>query len=68
MLALLDASLVEDHPSVLGADPPLLDAKTLALVRLAALGGVGGAVPSYSAPADAAIDRGATVCRDRDRR
>ena len=61
LLALNDASLVEDHPGVLGAGPPVLDAKTLALVRLAALVGVGGAVPSYSALADAAIDRGATV-------
>ena len=61
LLALNDASLVEDHAGVLGAESPLLDAKTLALVRLAALVGVGGAVPSYSALADAAIGRGATV-------
>ena len=61
LLALNDPSLVEEHPGGLGAGPPVLDAKTVALVRLAALVGVGGAVPSYSAFADAAIDRGATV-------
>jgi 4-carboxymuconolactone decarboxylase len=38
-----------------------LDAKTLALVRLAALVAVGGAVPSYCAQADAAVGAGATV-------
>ena len=37
-----------------------LDAKTLALVRLAALVAVGGAVPSYSAQADAAVGAGAS--------
>jgi 4-carboxymuconolactone decarboxylase len=40
---------------------PILDARTLALVRLAALVAVGGAVLSYGAQADAAIDAGATV-------
>jgi alkylhydroperoxidase/carboxymuconolactone decarboxylase family protein YurZ len=38
-----------------------LDAKTLALVRLAALVAIGGAGPSYCAQADAAVDAGATV-------
>jgi alkylhydroperoxidase/carboxymuconolactone decarboxylase family protein YurZ len=38
-----------------------LDPRTLALVRLAALVAVGGAVPSYGAQADAAVDAGATV-------
>jgi len=38
-----------------------LDPKTIALVRLAALFAVGGAVPSYGAQADAALDSGATV-------
>ena len=61
ILALNDASLVDGDPGVLRAGPPVLDAKTLALVRLAALMGVGGAVPSYSALADAAIGGGATV-------
>lgn len=40
---------------------PVLDPRTLALVRLAALVAVGGAVPSYGAQADAAIDAGATT-------
>ena len=38
-----------------------LDQKTAALVRLAALVAVGGAVPSYGAEADAAVSAGATV-------
>jgi alkylhydroperoxidase/carboxymuconolactone decarboxylase family protein YurZ len=42
-------------------DGPGLDPKTRALVRLAALVAVGGAVPSYGAHADAAIEAGATV-------
>ncbi|WP_426244526.1 carboxymuconolactone decarboxylase family protein [Nocardioides sp. LHG3406-4] len=40
---------------------PSLDPRTLALVRLAALVAVGGAVPSYGAQTDAAVDAGATV-------
>jgi alkylhydroperoxidase/carboxymuconolactone decarboxylase family protein YurZ len=43
-----------------GVDP-ILDPRTLALVRLAALVAVGGAVPSYGAQADAAITAGATA-------
>jgi 4-carboxymuconolactone decarboxylase len=43
-----------------GVDP-ILDPRTLALVRLAALVAVGGAVPSYGAQADAAVDAGATA-------
>ncbi len=38
-----------------------LDPKTFALVRLAALVAVGGAVPSYGACADAAVDAGASA-------
>jgi 4-carboxymuconolactone decarboxylase len=38
-----------------------LNPKTLALVRLAALIAVGGAVPSYGAQADAAVGAGATA-------
>jgi alkylhydroperoxidase/carboxymuconolactone decarboxylase family protein YurZ len=38
-----------------------LDPRTLALVRIAALVVVGGAVPSYGAQADAAVDAGATA-------
>jgi hypothetical protein len=37
---------------------PILDLRTLALVRLAALVTVGGAVPSYGAQVDAAVDAG----------
>ena len=37
-----------------------LDAKTMSLVRLAALVAVGGAGPSYGAQSDAAVDAGAT--------
>jgi alkylhydroperoxidase/carboxymuconolactone decarboxylase family protein YurZ len=40
---------------------PTLDPRTLALVRIAALVAVGGAVPSYGALADAAVDAGATA-------
>ncbi len=40
---------------------PLLDPRALALVRVAALIAVGGAVPSFGAHADAAIASGATV-------
>jgi alkylhydroperoxidase/carboxymuconolactone decarboxylase family protein YurZ len=40
---------------------PALDPRSLALVRLAALVAVGGAVPSYGALADAAVDAGATT-------
>ncbi len=43
------------------APDPILDAKTLALARLAALVAVGGAVPSYGAQCDAAVDAGATA-------
>ena len=38
-----------------------LDPRTLALVRLAALAAVGGAVSSYGAQADAAVDAGASA-------
>ena len=40
---------------------PALDPRTLALVRLAALVAIGGAVPSYGALADAAVDAGVTA-------
>ena len=58
-LAINDARFVE----VGGAevDSRGLDPKTLELVRLAALVAVGGAVPSYGAQADAAVDAGATA-------
>jgi alkylhydroperoxidase/carboxymuconolactone decarboxylase family protein YurZ len=64
-LALHDERLAADVLGADGASLPgrslSLDPRTLALVRLAALVAVGGAVPSYSAQADAAVDAGATV-------
>ncbi len=59
-LAINDARLVDEE--VAGdPDSSTLDQKTLALVRLAALITVGGAIPSYGAQADAALDAGATT-------
>ena len=46
---------------VIGVEPVKLDRKTLALVRVAALIAVGGAVPSYGAEAAAALSAGATL-------
>ena len=40
--------------------PVLLDPKTVALVRLAALAAIGGALPTYCGLTDAAIGMGAT--------
>ena len=40
-----------------------LDPRTLALVRLAALATVGGAVSSYGSQADAAVDAGASAAQ-----
>ncbi len=53
--------LAMDNVNVVGSDPQALDTKSLALVRLAALIAIGGAIPSYGAQADAAIDAGATA-------
>ena len=58
-LAINDARCTEDGGA--GVESRELDAKTLALVRLAALVAVGGAVPSYGAQADAAVNAGATA-------
>ena len=58
-LAINDAHFAEEGAA--GAEPRELDPKTLALVRLAALVAVGGAVPSYGAHADAAVNAGATA-------
>ena len=54
--ALLDQQLLDSRSDADGLDP-----KTLALVRLAALAAVGGAVPSYRAQADEAVSAGATT-------
>jgi alkylhydroperoxidase/carboxymuconolactone decarboxylase family protein YurZ len=60
-LAINDARFTEDCVGGAGAESRELDAKTLALARLAALVAVGGAVPSYGAQADAAVSAGATA-------
>ena len=59
-MAVNDARVAEDWLGGSSVDSPGLDAKTLELVRLAALVAVGGAVPSYGAQADAAVSAGAT--------
>lgn len=58
-LAINDEYFTEDCAAGVAAGK--LDAKTLALVRLAALVAVGAAVPSYGAQADAAVSAGATA-------
>ncbi|MGY4768200.1 carboxymuconolactone decarboxylase family protein [Kribbella sp. CWNU-51] len=63
-LSLHDDQVVADVLGSADTQPgldPILDARTVALVRLAALVAVGGAVPSYGAQADAAVDAGATA-------
>ena len=60
-LAINDQQSAVDDVDDLEVAGGALDAKTLALVRLAALVAVGGAVPSYGAQADAAVGAGATV-------
>ena len=53
--------MAEDLIGPSGCEPSELDPKTLALVRLAALVAVGGALPSYGAHADAAVNAGASA-------
>jgi 4-carboxymuconolactone decarboxylase len=60
-LAINDARFTEGDIGVAGVESGELDPKTLALVRLAALVAVGGAVPSFGAQADAAVSAGATA-------
>ena len=64
-LSLHDQRMVATVPTGDGSQgsalEPVLDPRTLALVRLAALVAMGGAVPSYGAEVDAAIDAGATA-------
>jgi 4-carboxymuconolactone decarboxylase len=60
-LAINDARFAEEGVGGAEVEPGELDPKTLALVRLAALVAVGGAVPSYGAEADAAVSAGATT-------
>jgi alkylhydroperoxidase/carboxymuconolactone decarboxylase family protein YurZ len=61
LLALNDEHFVDECSRGYGLAPSRLDPKTLALVRLAALVAVGGAVPSYGAATDAAVSCGATT-------
>lgn len=61
LLALNDEHFAEQCATGVGIESFRLDPKTLALVRLAALVAVRGAVPSYGAEADAAVSAGATV-------
>jgi alkylhydroperoxidase/carboxymuconolactone decarboxylase family protein YurZ len=60
-LAINDARLANGSVDGPGVEPAALEPRTLALVRLAALVAVGGAVPSYGAQTDAAVSAGATV-------
>ncbi len=62
-LAINDSDLTEEPTAEADAAwlDPVTDARTLSLVRLAALVAVGGAVPSFAAQADAAVDAGATA-------
>jgi 4-carboxymuconolactone decarboxylase len=61
LLTINDAQFAEDRLAGAAIEPAVLDPKTLALVRIAALVAVGGAVPSYGAEADAAVSAGATA-------
>lgn len=60
-LVINDACFAGAGTSGTQVEPRDLDPKTLALVQLAALVAVGGAVPSYGAHADAAVNAGATA-------
>ena len=61
-LAINDARFSDTSPgSQDGLHPEALDSKSLALVRLAALIAVGGAVPSFGAQVDAAVSAGASA-------
>jgi 4-carboxymuconolactone decarboxylase len=59
-LAINDERIAEDDLGDLGVAPDGLDAKSLALARIAALVAVGGAEPSFGSQADAAVSAGAT--------
>jgi 4-carboxymuconolactone decarboxylase len=56
-----DADIAACFVDEVGTEPKDLDPKTLSLVRLGALIAVNGAVPSFGAHADAAVNAGATV-------
>jgi 4-carboxymuconolactone decarboxylase len=59
-LAIEDPKLAEHLAERDEIAPTVLDPKTVALARLAALVAIGGAIPTYSALTDAAIGMGAT--------
>jgi 4-carboxymuconolactone decarboxylase len=59
-LAINDERIAEGDLDDLGVGGEGLDAKVLALARVAALVAVGGAEPSFGAQADAAVSAGAT--------
>ncbi len=59
-LAIHDERLTEADLGELGPGGFVLDPKTLALVRIAALVAMGGAEPSFGSLADAAVSAGAT--------
>lgn len=61
LLALNDEHFVDECSRGTGLATTHLDQKTLALVRLAALVAVGGAIPSYGAATDSAVSCGATT-------
>ena len=58
LLALNDSRCAPAYEDDTGLDSAVLDPKTIALIRLAALVAVGGAVASYGALANAAVDAG----------
>ena len=60
-LGLNDARFAEGCVESVDVESLELEPKTLELVRLAALVAVGGAVPSYGAQADSAVNAGATA-------
>ena len=60
-LAINDAIFADRAAGPDGLELEALDAKSLALVRIAALVAVGGAVPSFGAQVDAAVTAGAST-------
>ena len=60
-LAINDERLAEDDLGEVAVGPDGLDAKALALARLAALVAVGGAGPSFGDHTDAAVSAGASA-------
>jgi alkylhydroperoxidase/carboxymuconolactone decarboxylase family protein YurZ len=60
LLALNDAEFAATAAGMSARTSPVVDPRTAALSRLAALIAAGGAVPSYGELTDAALDAGAT--------